>query len=70
MPVNMLHHFRDLLEGQTYKLADQCGMHDLIAFVAKEEHNCIKQEIVGRDVTVIFDGTTRLGEALAVLVIY
>ena len=62
-----LHHFRDLLEVRAYKLADQRGMHDLIPFVAEEEHKQIKKEVEGRDVSVIFDGTTRLGEALAVI---
>lgn len=66
--LNVLHHFQDLLEGQAYKLADQPVMHDWIPFVAQKECNCIKQEILGGDVSVRFDGTTRLGEALAVLV--
>lgn len=68
VPLNKLHHFRDLLEERAYKLADQCGMHDLIPFVAEEEHKQIKKEVEGRDVSVIFDGTTRLGEALAVII--
>ena len=68
IPLTKLHHFRDLLEERAYKLADQRGMHDLIPFVASEEQKRIKQEIEGRDVSVLFDGTTRLGEALAVIV--
>ena len=43
-------------------------MHDLIPFVASEEQKRIKQEIEGKVVSVVFDGTTRLGEALAVIV--
>jgi hypothetical protein len=43
-------------------------MHDLIPFVADDEQKRTKQEIEGKDVSVIFDGTTRLGEALAVIV--
>ena len=68
IPLTKLHHFRDLLEERAYKLADQRGMHDLIPFVANEEQKRIKQEIEGRDVSVVFYGTTRLGEALAVIV--
>lgn len=37
-------------------------------FILKEEQDKIKGEIAGRDMSVIFDGTTRLGEAMAVLV--
>ena len=47
---------------RAYKLADQRGMHDLIPFVASEEQKRIKQEIEGGDVSVVFDGTTRLGD--------
>ena len=34
----------------------------------KEEQQRIKQEISSKSVSVIFDGTSRLGEALAVMV--
>ena len=40
-------------------------MHDLIPFIAEEEH---KKEVKWRDVSVIFDGTTRLNKALAVFI--
>ena len=36
--------------------------------VLKEEESLIKKEIDGKNVSVIFDGTTRLGEALAIVV--
>lgn len=36
--------------------------------VHKRENLEIREEIQGEDVTVIFDGTTRLGEALAVII--
>ena len=49
-----------------YKLADQCGMHDLIPFIAEEKHKQIKKEVEGRDVSVIFDSTKRLGEAVII----
>ena len=45
-------------------------MHDLIPFVAEEEHKQIKKEVEERDVSVIFDNTTRLCEVLAVIVIF
>ena len=45
-------------------------MYDYIPFVLKREESTIKQEIAGRDISVIFDGTTRLGEALAIVIRY
>jgi len=43
-------------------------MRQLIPFVLKEEEEGIKAEISGSKIAVIFDGTTRLGEALAIVV--
>ena len=43
-------------------------MSDLIPFVLKQQQTLIKEEIEDKYVSVIFDGTTRLGEAMAVVV--
>ena len=45
-------------------------MSDLVPFILSEEQTKIKGEIEGRDVSVIFDGTTRLGETMAVVVCF
>ena len=42
-------------------------LSDLIPFVLEEEKCHIRQEIGTKDVSVIFDGTCHLGEALAVV---
>ena len=42
-------------------------MSDLIPFILSEEKKQLKAEIDGVPVAVIFDGTSRLGEALAVI---
>ena len=70
VPLNKLHHFREILEQHGYKVGDQRGMYDLIPFVFDEEQKRIKTEIQGKNISVIFDGTTRLGEALAIIVRY
>ena len=38
-------------------------MYDYVPFILKQE-DCIHTEINGKDVSVIFDGTSRHGEAL------
>ena len=43
-------------------------MRQLIPFVLKEEKEGIKAEISGSKIAVIFDGTTRFREALAIVV--
>ena len=42
-------------------------MDDYVPFILKEEEGRIHSEIDGQQLPVIFDGTSRLGEALVVL---
>ena len=68
MPLAKIDHFKDLLEEHAYSLTDRRGMCDLIAFIQSEEQQRIRAELQGIKISVIFDGTTRLGEALLVVV--
>ena len=43
-------------------------MFDLVPFILKREEEQIRKEITDKHVSVIFDGTSRLGEAMAILV--
>ena len=61
VPLKRMDDFRELLEEGGYRLTSVPNMRQLIPFVRKEE-------ISGHNVSVIFDGTTRLGEALAIVV--
>ena len=68
IPINKLKHFHSVLEKHSFKLADDRGMRDLIPFVFERETKLIKSKLEGRNISVIFDGTTRLGEVLAIVV--
>ena len=68
VPVSKIDLFRSLLEDTGYRLAGRRTMSDLIPFIHQQEQKKIKSEIKGRKVSVIFDGTTRLGEAMAIIV--
>ena len=68
VPLAKIDHFRELLEERTYRLSDRRGMYDLIPFVQSEEQHRIRAELQGKRISVIFDGTTRLGEALVIVV--
>ena len=59
---------RDLLQDHGYRLTDTRHMFDLVPFVLQEERSRLRAEVQGKCVSVIFDGTTRLGEVLAVVV--
>ena len=67
VPLNKIEHFRPLLEEHAYSLGVRRAMSDLIPFVLQNEKAQLKKEIEGREVSVIFDGTTHVGEAMAVL---
>jgi len=70
VPLNKLDVFRELFEENGYRLTDKRNLFDLIPFIQKREVSAISAEINGKDLSVCFDGTTRLGEALAIVVRY
>ena len=55
------------MEENAYRLTDRRNMSDYVPFILKEEESRICQEIEGKQLSVIFDGTSRLGEALAIV---
>lgn len=59
--------FRDLFEEAGFILTSPSHMRQLIPFVLEEEYKSISRELMGKEVSLIFDGTTRDDEALAVL---
>ena len=68
VPLSKLDNFREIFEESVYHLADQRNMSNLVRFIQKQEQAGICNEIKGRHVSIIFDGTTRLGEALAIVI--
>ena len=58
---------RDLLEEHAYRLTSKGHLSEYIPIVHDEECNTELREIRGRQVGLIFDGTTRLGEAIAIV---
>ena len=48
-------------------MTDARGMRDLVPFVRTNEGNKIKEELSEKFVSAVFDGTTRLGEAFAIV---
>ena len=70
MPLSKLRYFCEVLEQHVYKLVDDRGMFDLIPLILAEERKRIKAKLEGKNVSMIFDGTSRLGEALAVILCF
>ena len=67
IPLQKVDGLREVLEFGGYRLTDARGMRDLVPFVSTNEENKIKEELSEKSVSAIFDGTTRLGEAFAIV---
>jgi hypothetical protein len=68
IPLTKIDSLRGLLEENALKLTHSSHLADYIPPLLKKEKQGIREEIQDEDVSVIFDGTTRLGEALAIVV--
>ena len=70
VPLSKIRHFRELLEenGYRYRLTIKRYLFDLLPFILEEEKQNIKLSIQGKWLSVMFDGTSHCGEALAILV--
>ena len=60
VPLSKVDVFRSLLEETAFRLSDRRHLMDYIPLILQEEQANIRQEIVGRYVSVIFDGTSCL----------
>ena len=70
VPLAKIDCFRDLLEGSGYALTNSSNLRQLVPFILEEEIASLKQDINGKHVSIIFDGTTHVCEAMVVLVCY
>ncbi len=70
VPLSKLDVFRELLEETGFRLPDRRYLSDIVPLIHQQELELLKSEIQGKHLSVVFDGTTRFGEAMAVLVRY
>lgn len=70
VPLSKMISFRELLEENAFRLSDRRHMSDVIPFISAQEREKIKEELCGKDISVIFDGTTQMGEAMGIVVRY
>lgn len=67
IPLVKVDSLRGLLEEGAVKLTHSSHLADYIPVILQEHKKQIRSEIDCQDVAIIFDGTTRLGEAIAVV---
>ena len=70
IPLTNMDSFRDLLEESAFSLSSSQHMRDLIPFILSNEQKRIREELQAKKISVIFDGTTHVAEALAIIVRY
>ena len=66
--LNKVDDLQELLEEGGYRLSNSTNMRQLVPFILSEELKKVKQEISGRCVSIIFDGTTHVAEAFVLIV--
>lgn len=66
--INKVDSLRPLLERANFSLTDSSHLKQYIPKIETREVERVIKEISGQRVTIIFDGTTRLGEALVILI--
>ena len=68
IPLRKIDSLRELLEENALRFTHSSHLSDYIAPLHLKEKQSIREQISGRDVSLIFDGTSRLGEALAIVI--
>ena len=70
IPLSKVDCLRELLEENAYSLCDSAHLRSLIPFILQEETTKLKQDIGGKPVAIIFDGTTHVCEAFVIVLRY
>lgn len=59
-----------MLEENAYSLSDSSHLRHLIPFILQNEVKKIKEDIAGKNVAIIFDGTTHICEVFVIVIRY
>ena len=70
IPLFKIDELHDLLESGGYSLASSTHLHQLIPFILNEEIDSLREQLSGKCLSIIFDGTTHVGEVFVVVVCY
>ena len=68
VPLSKIDCFRDLLEENAFRLSQASNLSQLVPFIHQQEQISVKYQIDQQEISIIFDGTTHVCEALVILV--
>lgn len=69
VPLSKLDKCRDWLDENAFSLTMASTLHQLLLFILKNEICRLKSEIAGKCVSILFDSTTHVCEALVIMFI-
>ena len=70
VPLSKIDAFRNLLEEKAYALTSATNLRQLLPFIRHQEIDTLKKESASKPLSIIFDGTTHVCEAMVVVVRY
>ena len=70
IPLYKIDKLRGLLESGGYSLSHSTHLRQLIPFILNEEMDNLREQLSGKCISIIFDGTTHVAEAFVVVVRY
>ena len=68
VPLSKIDCFRDLLEENAFRLSQASNLSQLVPFIHQQEQISVKNQIDQQEISIIFDGTTHVCEALVILI--
>ena len=70
VPLRKIDAFRELLEEDDFALTSATNLRQLLPFICHQEIDILKKEIANKTLSIIFDGTTHVCEAMVLVVRY
>lgn len=70
IPIEKVDALRELFKETGYSLTDSSHLRELIPFISEQETSKLKKEISGKSISIVFDGTTHVCEALVIVIRY
>ena len=68
LPLNKIDCLCDLLKESSYQLSSSHHLAEIISIIRQQEVEKVRSEVDGKNVDMVFDGTTQVCEAMVIIV--